>query len=348
VRRDPRFEIIFRDGRNHLLRTRDFYDVIVSEPSNPWITGVSNLFTREFYETALARLSPGGVFGQWFHYYRFEPEDLQVELRTFASVFPQATLWLVPPVTGPNGPALAADLLLVGSRSPQSLEWPRLRAAFAGAVGEDLRMTGSLPDEAALVASWTLGDEALRRYANAALGGHLSMNTDDQPRIELVAPRRNVRPPAEIAGLAQAQYEAFVAAAGREPPPLHGLLADEAPPFDAALGERYAEAGQPLRAIAALERALARDPSRERALERLSLLYIDQRDFPGAERAHREWLRLHPRDADAWIRFGAVFARQSKWAEAKDAFDRAKAVDPKAAVDPALLDYVKARAGGSE
>ena len=60
VQKDPRFRIVFRDGRTHLLRTRDFYDVILSEPSNPWITGVSNLFTREFYETALERLARAG------------------------------------------------------------------------------------------------------------------------------------------------------------------------------------------------------------------------------------------------------------------------------------------------
>lgn len=346
VRRDPRFEIAIRDGRNHLLRTRDFYDVIVSEPSNPWITGVANLFTREFYQTALARLGPGGVFGQWFHYYRFEPADLKVELRTFAAVFPHVSLWLVPPVVGPNGPALAADLLMVGSREPQALQWPRLREDFAGMVGEDLRMTGAFPDGAALVASWTLGDEAFRRYADDGPGGDSSMNTDDHPRIELVAPRRNVRPPAEIAQLAQAQYEAFVAAAGREPPPLVGLPVDEEPPFDSALAERYAEAGQRIRAIASLERALALDPSLERALERLSHLYIDQRDFPGAERAHRELVRLRPRDLEAWLRLGAVFARQSKWAEARDAFERAKTLDPKAPVDPALLEYVRQQAAG--
>lgn len=346
VRRDPRFEIAFRDGRNHLLRTRDLYDVIVSEPSNPWITGVANLFTREFYRTALSRLGPGGVFGQWFHYYRFEPDDLKIELRTFAAVFPQVSLWLVPPVVGPNGPALAADLLLVGSREPLALEWPRLREAFAGAVGEDLRKTGALPDEAALVASWTLGDEAFRRYADPGPLGDPSMNTDDHPRIELVAPRRNVRPPAEIARLAQTQYETFVGAAGREPPPLRGLSIEDQPPFEAVLSERYAGAAQPSRAIASLERALTLDPSLERAQERLSHMYIDQRDFPGAERAHRELLRLRPRDVEAWLRLGAVFARQSKWAEARDAFLQARALDPKAPVDPALLDYVTRQAGG--
>ena len=128
VREDPRFRVVFRDGRTHLLRSRERWDVIVSEPSNPWITGVANLFTREFYEAVRPRLAPRGVFGQWFHYYRFEPADVKVEIATFASVFPHASLWLVPPTTGPDGPRLAADLLLVGSAEPHSLDWPRLRA----------------------------------------------------------------------------------------------------------------------------------------------------------------------------------------------------------------------------
>jgi len=81
-------------------------------------------------------------------------------------------------------------------------------------------------------------------------------------------------------------------------------------------------------------------------LERLSHLYIDRRDFPAAERVHRELVRLRPRDVDAWLRLGAVFARQSKWAEARDAFEQARTLDPKAPVDPALLEYVTRQAAG--
>jgi hypothetical protein len=130
LQRDPRFEIVFRDGRNHLLRSGETFDLIVSEPSNPWITGVSNLFTREFLEAALARLAPGGLFAQWFHYYNLDPSDLKVEIKTFLAVFPHASLWLVPPV-GPEGGIknLGADVLLVGGREPQRLDWPRGRGA---------------------------------------------------------------------------------------------------------------------------------------------------------------------------------------------------------------------------
>ena len=60
---DPRFTISFRDGRNHLHRATGAWDVIVSEPSNPWIAGIGTLFTVEAFQAARARLKPGGVFG---------------------------------------------------------------------------------------------------------------------------------------------------------------------------------------------------------------------------------------------------------------------------------------------
>ena len=343
VREDPRFRILFRDGRTHLLRTGDRYDVIVSEPSNPWITGVANLFTREFYEIVLARLAPGGVFGQWFHYYRLEPTDVKIELHTFASVFPSVSLWLVPPVTKEGGPGLAADVLLVGSREPRAIDWPRLAEAFRGPPGDDLRATGVITDEAALVASWTMGDEALRRYtADPAFPRGTPRNTDGYPVIELGAPRRNVMATAEVVKRAQAQYEAFVAAA--TPPPLEGLDAGSSGAFWQALGKRYAETGQTARALPTLERAVAADSTLADAQELLGHLYLDRRDYPAAERAHRDYLRLRPARVDAWLRFAAVLARQSKWKEARESIEHARRLDPAAPVDPALLAYLERQA----
>jgi spermidine synthase len=345
VRRDPRFRIVFRDGRTHLLRAEGRYDVIVSEPSNPWISGVANLFTREFYEVALSRLARGGVFGQWFHYYRLEPQDVKVELMTFASVFPEVSLWLVPPVGGESGPHLAADLLLVGSRQPHALEWTRLRQAFRGEVGADLRSSGVIRDEAALVASWAMGGEALRRYArDPAFPRGTPLNTDDHPLLELVAPRRKILPPSEVVRRAQAQYGALAAVGRPEDLPLRGLPATEAAAFWQALGERYAETVQPDRATFALERSLALDPAREGAWEALGLASLDRRDFVRAENAHRQLLRLRPRDVPAWLRLAAALARQSKWAEAREALRRARALEPEAQVDPALLEFVERQA----
>lgn len=348
VRRDPRFRIVFRDGRSHLLRSPPSWDVMVSEPSNPWISGVSNLFTRDFYEIVRGRLAPGGVFGQWFHYYNLDPADVKVELATFASVFPHVSLWLVPPITGADGGSLTADLLLVGSSEAHALDFERLRRAFAGPVGEDLRATGVVRDEVSVVATWAMDRDALLRWTAdaAAFPRGTPLNTDDQPRIELRAPRRNVLPPAEVARLARDLYGSMTGAGAGLEPPVRGLGdSAEAARVWRALAERYREVSLPSRARAALQRAVDLDPADAQALELLGGLHLDEREFRQAEEAHRKLLGLRPTDVDAWLRLAAIQARQSKWAAARDALRRALAIDKKAPVDPALLDYVERQAG---
>ncbi|HXY41614.1 MAG TPA: tetratricopeptide repeat protein [Vicinamibacteria bacterium] len=384
--RDPRFRIVFGDGRNHLLRSRRLYDVIVSEPSNPWITGVANLFTREFYETVRARLAAGGVFGQWFHYYGLEAADVKVEIRTFLSVFPEASLWLVPPAAAPDGSRrLAADLLLVGSREPQPLDWARLERAFAdGGVGADLRSTRVLDDPASVVAAWAMGAAEMRRWSDDH-AGPAPLNTDDYPYIELVAPRREAGRPADAARAAAAQYEALGRASGEVWRVIAGQPALSAGgPLAAVfldrLAERYVRMAQPDRAIAtflaAIERdprdatawtragalllergrpaeaeprlaeAVRLDPTRARAWEGLGAIASDRRDYPRAEEAERALLRLEPANVSAWLRLGAALARQAKWAGAQDALETARSIDAKAPVDPELLAYVRRQARG--
>jgi hypothetical protein len=104
--------------------------VIASEPSNPWVTGVEMLFSREFLEAARDRLTPGGVFAQWFHIYETDAETVAMVLRTYASVFEHVAVWY----------AIGADLMLLGLPDPQSaLDLDRLaervrRPDFAAAL----------------------------------------------------------------------------------------------------------------------------------------------------------------------------------------------------------------------
>ncbi len=105
VLRKPAVRLLVGDGRSHLRLSARQYDVIVSEPSNPWMAGVSALFTREFFAAARARLRSGGIFCQWTHTYEIADSDLQSIVATFASVFPDGTMWLVG----------EGDLLLIGS-----------------------------------------------------------------------------------------------------------------------------------------------------------------------------------------------------------------------------------------
>jgi spermidine synthase len=380
LRNDPRFRIVFRDARNHILRSRGGFDVIVSEPSNAWISGVSNLFTREFQEAALARLAPDGVFAQWFHYYSLEPADVKVEIRTFLSVFPQVSLWLAPPLGREGGAkSLEADLLLVGSREPQHLDWGRLVGAFADpGIGRDLRATGVFRDAAALAASWTMSRTELERWVEdrEAFPSGTPLNTDDHPYIEFVAPRGSVMPPSEAARLAAAQYEAMARAAGDVRETLSGAPSGGAAEaaFLRELAERYVSAVQRERAVRTLDAAAAVDPGDALARERAGLLLLDlgrsaeaeqhlaeavaidrdrprvwealgglaldRRDYPKAEAAHRELLRLEPKNVAAWLRLGAALARQQRWSAARLALQRAITLDPKAPVDPELLRFL--------
>ena len=86
------------------------------------------------------------------------------------------------------------------------------------------------------------------------------------------------------------------------------------------------------------------DPTQDALLEQLGGAAIDAGDWPRAEELHRALLRVRPRDVDAQLRLAAVLTRQAKWAEARQAFERARSLDPSAPVDPQVLAYVAARA----
>ena len=174
VLKDPRLRVIFDDARNFLLTTREKYDLIISEPSNPWIAGVATLFTEEYYRAARARLAPGGVFVQWIQAYSLYPEDLRMVLATFVAQFPQVTLW--------HGDA--PDLLLLARTDSAPLRFDRFRALWANAaLRADFESLGLRRPEG-LLAFYLLDDAELRRLAAPAL-----RNTDDHTRLEYRAPR---------------------------------------------------------------------------------------------------------------------------------------------------------------
>ena len=132
---DPRVRFVVADGRNALLARKKTYDVIISDPSDVWVAGVGNLFTREFYALARARLQPGGVMVQWFHMHSLPPEQMKLIVATFRSVFPYTSLWR------PN----RGDVILVGhasSRRPGTLRGSSERVATVPGVADDLRGIG--------------------------------------------------------------------------------------------------------------------------------------------------------------------------------------------------------------
>jgi len=175
IHRDSRVRFIHADGRNYLLAAHKQYDAIISEPSNPWIAGVGNLFTREYYQLALSHLSEGGVFGQWMQTYAMAPEDLRMVYRTFAEVFPDVSLWAVN----------ESDMLLIGTTREQRLRYADLRSALADrpAAQQDLRGLG-FQSAYSLLAMYLMPKATLMKMTEQA-----DVNLDDLPQLEFSAPR---------------------------------------------------------------------------------------------------------------------------------------------------------------
>jgi len=121
VTRNPKQHIVIGDGREFMQTTRDRYDLIVSEPSNPYRAGVASMFTREFYTSAERRLKPGGMFLQWVQTYEADFETIRIVYATLCSVFPNVETWST----------LEGDLLLVGSREPVVTDVGALRQRIA-------------------------------------------------------------------------------------------------------------------------------------------------------------------------------------------------------------------------
>ena len=178
---DPRTTLIIDDARAFLRVTPNRYDIIVSEPSHPWVPGVANLFTREFFELGRGRLSDEGIFVQWVQIYQLSTESLRSVLATYHKVFPHVLVFRV------GGLNKGKDLLLVGSNRPLNLD--RLAERFA-----DPRMTAEIGrvdlKTEADVRAWFVCDES--KLGPAVAGAKI--NTDDNMHIEMTVPREAFRP----------------------------------------------------------------------------------------------------------------------------------------------------------
>jgi spermidine synthase len=184
VLRKPGVRLLIGDGRSHLRLSDRRYDVIISEPSNPWMAGVAALFTREFFEAVRARLRSGGVFCQWAHTYEMAEQDLRSIVHTFSSVFPDGTMWLVG----------ESDLLLIGSvdANMESRLASIARRSMLGSVPTLLTdiAIGARSIPFVLLSLFAVGPHEL-----AAFGSGAAIQTDDRMSLEFTAARAMYTPP---------------------------------------------------------------------------------------------------------------------------------------------------------
>ena len=178
---DPRLHLIIDDARTYLRVIPTRYDMIVSEPSHPWVPGVANLFTREFFQLGRDRLNDDGIFVQWVQIYQLSTDSLRSVLRTFHETFPYVLVFRV------QGAWKGKDLLLVGSKTPLTLDRIKERIGDSRIAAELARV--NIKGEAD-VRAWYVCDE--KQLAPAVAGAVI--NTDDNMHIETTVPREAFRP----------------------------------------------------------------------------------------------------------------------------------------------------------
>ncbi|HYV49636.1 MAG TPA: fused MFS/spermidine synthase [Myxococcaceae bacterium] len=267
---DPRTRVHVDDAKTFLAGTRaaaDRYDLVVSVPSNPWVSGVSGLFTREFFRAVAANLSEDGVLVQWIHTYESDEPLLRLVMRTMRETFPYATTWV-----GPQ------DLVMVASRKPMRVDFEALAARMARPeVREDLARVG-IRDPFGLLAKQVHSDEAQRAFA-----GEGPLNTDDLNLLEYASPvafflrrdfvpvRDERRAPGGGARLWLSSYLAGRAPAAAELEGLYGNASRYHPPDDPwvrSVAEAWrAAAPESVAAAAAVSRAALAQRDAVAALE---------------------------------------------------------------------------------
>ncbi len=277
--KDPRCHVHIEDARTFLALSQEPYDLIVSVPSNPWVSGVSGLFSRDFFEMAKGKLAPGGRLVQWIHTYESSVSLVKLVVRTLRGSFEHGTTWV-----GPD------DLVLVASREPQVLDFATLAARMAQPkVRDDLsRIHLQLPTT--LLGRQVHPDEAQKRF-----GGEGPVNTDDHNALEYGSPIAyfvaadvrvpdSRRLPEERGGLELSKFLSGRALTVEEAKDLYASLAWVHPPDDplvrAAAAAWMDAAGDSVEAAQAYAEASVREGDMLRARDVLTPFVARSPDSP--------------------------------------------------------------------
>jgi spermidine synthase len=172
---DPRSRIVMDDAKSFFARGRERYDIIVSEPSNPWVSGVASLFTEEFYARLHEYMNDGAVLSQWLHTYEMDAQTLASILKAVSRTFPDFAVYTtidtdIVVIARKGGPA--------GAFRPEVLAFPKLAP-----LAERLRLEAPEAVSRRLVGHWS----TLGAYFDGSYG--MPANSDYFPIVEHRASR---------------------------------------------------------------------------------------------------------------------------------------------------------------
>lgn len=308
IMKDKRFNLVLDDGRSYVLTTKKKYDLIISEPSNPWQAGSSRLFTREAFVNAKNVLKPDGMMVQWMHLYGTSVESLKLVARTFLSVFPHTTFWMDPEF---------ADVIFVGSMKELPFSPVALEKIFKEhpEVRDSMSRIGYTEDWT-IMKAFLLGESELTRFA-----GNGEINTDNLPLLEYRAPKSlylstalNDNVIELYKNKSQESFPAVSVTAG-EKVQAAGLLG--------RWGEALAKSNLPANAKGALLRSTELNPDNYLTYLQLGYLRMLTKDLYGAIQSYQTAVKLNPGAGSAYANLGILFYQTGRIDDAYSSFRNA-------------------------
>lgn len=292
---DPRTHLYLDDARSFVSWTDATYDIVMSEPSNPWLAGIANLFTREYFTRCRDRLAEDGVMVQWVQAYSTSPDDFRSVLGTFQSVFPRTLLFRS---------ANETDFVLLGVKGGPALDATDLVEQLGQPTAASVAMARDGLDAGAFARCFVADPEEVARLAEGR-----PLVTDDHPFLEFTAPANLYHDQGPLVREQLAQVDSLEAArrAFQNPEPIVEYLTRR----QGALKTRQLAFAQAVRgehdaAREKLEETLEVLPGDEAALDVYALLVMRQAEGRCAEGDHlaaaelySKVLRRKPQDLDA-------------------------------------------------
>lgn len=341
-----RIEMIIGDGRAVLSSSTDTYDLILSEPSNPWMSGVANLFTVEFYEIVKTRLNRGGAFAQWLQLYSFSTDEYALVLRTLSSVFQYCVA-----VRVSDG-----DTILIASERPIALDADLVQVAqkrvdgIPAVAGDLQRYFGSTEVRELLATHVLLDNNELAEFLHGI--DFSATNTDNNGRLEFDAALRLFQGPEDSLRLRRNIYGAIDPSRFATRVETLGCSDEFATELTWSLGltfERHDLPGHSLRLAEAVESKFAgvgaairclrpdaaefeRDialvvESRPSLAARLGTTLHDQGRFEHAAEVFRRLTELHPASHSAWLNLALNQVHLQQEAASRYSFEKAMLLD---------------------
>jgi spermidine synthase len=307
---DPRVRTVLADGRTFLLTAPRRFDVIISEPSNPWIGGVASLFSREFFVLARERLRPGGLMLQWLQAYGLTPEDFRMVVRTFRSAFPATTVWSIS----------SGDFLLLGAADPVAIDLRRVKGfdRLSPGAARDLGRLG-LRDWAGVLGFYFLSEEEAERFAGTG-----PLNTDDRLALEFSAPRALYLDTG--AGNLRLLQSYRSGGLPRMTPESLPILETAETRYWIGMGAQRRQAAAD--ALVHFRRALELDPGHTPSMIEASAIYLGRGDAPEALRLARMAGERDPGNVAPLVLAALASFRVNAPAQALEFLQRAATLDP--------------------